>query len=786
MTVLATGISVTNGTSCTGTGTVYFLRHGESTSNEKNIFAGIIDVPLTDFGRQQARQAGQDIKKRGLQFDVVYVSHLQRAKETCAIALQESNALKNAQTSTNEDRRLGERSFGIFAGCNLNLLGQTLGYHGFETLLHAHNEAPPRGEKVESIYFRIAAFYEEVIVPHLNRGENILVVCHQYVLEPLALFLANKPPSSYKRLNLPNGKALSQQELIEFHNKESSAVASTRKYINDLSILWAVLLGAFGFLTGTVIQGVSNHAVTLPASGFLFTIIVLLALSSFYSYLDIDLSSARKKLNSTVTKASMGLTLFKWVACVLIGLLFGDNLIGLAPWLVLILVPPALTSPNYSLLWGGNLDSTALVSIMQSILIPVLLPVLLLFMGLHLPFDAFSGFYLVLIFGLTLPVIVAQVWRFKSPVKSKRHAKEWKFIGILATVLMGLFAGLYFTPPTLLATLFYTADPVSSAISLQKLTIALLIFLGLRLVVVAFTRLLHPFKEAADNTDYYILAVNPNIFLWSSLVSATAFQPNAFGNPYVLFWSLLLFFCLPVVDQIFITNLFTKTLLRRAMASSRTLLDLEIEDIQTGLGAMEQSSFLAFLDELVQDLEYLVSANNNLIDYRQLKRKLSFILDLVSFKVSQLLQAERVTIFLVDHQNHVLKTINAIGPGGKKISFEISMNSGIAGHVARTGETVNICDPYKDPNFNRQVDLDTGFKTRNLLCLPMFNSQKETIAVIQALNKVNGADFLELDVQKLIPSSKRLSAILEKMLECDRLIGRNEKVNEQFAEPVLV
>jgi len=53
-------------------GRVYFIRHGESTSNERNIFAGVLDVDLTSFGRWQARRAGVDLKKKGTKFDAVY------------------------------------------------------------------------------------------------------------------------------------------------------------------------------------------------------------------------------------------------------------------------------------------------------------------------------------------------------------------------------------------------------------------------------------------------------------------------------------------------------------------------------------------------------------------------------------------------------------------------------------------------------------------------------------------------------------------------------------------
>ena len=76
-------------------GRAYFIWHGESTSNERNIFAGVLDVDLTAFGRLQARRAGIDIKKKGVKFDAVYVSHMRRARQTCEIALAESQALKS-------------------------------------------------------------------------------------------------------------------------------------------------------------------------------------------------------------------------------------------------------------------------------------------------------------------------------------------------------------------------------------------------------------------------------------------------------------------------------------------------------------------------------------------------------------------------------------------------------------------------------------------------------------------------------------------------------------------
>ncbi|MEL6355252.1 MAG: histidine phosphatase family protein, partial [Cyanobacteria bacterium J06627_28] len=248
-------------------GTVHFIRHGESTFNERNIFAGVVDAELTAFGKMQARQAGQDIKRKNVTFDAVYVSHLRRARQTCEIALAVSDALKKPQIEPQIDHRLGEKSFGIFARRNKNLLRLALGYDGYEEFLHSHNETPPSGESIEKVYNRVAQFYEEEVAPRLARGENVLVVCHQYVLEPLALYLSGLPATNYHHLKLPNGKALNQDELVAFQKKESSGTASLRKKINDLAVMRGVWMNAIAFITGILLKSTA-FSQALPAPVF--------------------------------------------------------------------------------------------------------------------------------------------------------------------------------------------------------------------------------------------------------------------------------------------------------------------------------------------------------------------------------------------------------------------------------------------------------------------------------------------------------------------------------------
>ncbi len=73
------------------------------------------------------------------------------------------------------------------------------------------------------------------------------------------------------------------------------------------------------------------------------------------------------------------------------------------------------------------------------------------------------------------------------------------------------------------------------------------------------------------------------------------------------------------------------------------------------------------------------------------------------------------------------------------MEVRIPSNKGIVGYVASTGEALNIPDAYKDPRFDPTTDRRTGYVTRNILCLPVFNSANELIGVTQLINKHQGS-----------------------------------------------
>ncbi|MEO0536768.1 MAG: histidine phosphatase family protein [Cyanobacteria bacterium P01_A01_bin.123] len=553
-------------------GTVYFVRHGESTSNERNIFAGVLDVELTAFGKMQARQAGDDIQKKGVTFDAVYVSHLKRARQTCDIALAVSGALKSPDIEPHIDHRISEKSFGIFAQCNKNLLRLALGYDGFEALLHSHNETPPSGESIQQVYDRVAQFYADEIVPRLDRGENVLVVCHQYVLEPLALYLSGLPATEYHHLKLPNGKALSREALVNFQRKESSGAASLRKKVNDLATMWGIGLSAFAFITGVVIKAVVN-TISIPAILFTGIILTCLAISTFYAYLDIDLRASRRKVSRTVTTVVNGWMLLRWgggIALLLSGWVYqgADDLYKVL-WVLFWMVPPALSTPVMSILWGGNLYPSAVLSKALSIFVSVALVSLLSVVMLPINPASLEVFYIILVLGLVVPGVIAQLWRTKSPVDSNHHSKNWKFIGIFAGAIMAFSAGLQFTPAHLISDIFLGVNPESSLACLQQLGIALMSLLLMRGLAALAILLPKKWANKAEAQDAYLLLVTPNFFLWASLLNGASVMREHPILQYAVFWAAFGFFFFPLLEQLFFMNVFTRQMLKESLRSSR-------------------------------------------------------------------------------------------------------------------------------------------------------------------------------------------------------------------------
>ncbi|MDQ3035064.1 MAG: GAF domain-containing protein [Myxococcota bacterium] len=113
------------------------------------------------------------------------------------------------------------------------------------------------------------------------------------------------------------------------------------------------------------------------------------------------------------------------------------------------------------------------------------------------------------------------------------------------------------------------------------------------------------------------------------------------------------------------------------------------------------------------------------------------ILELVASRMTQVLEAERSTIYLLEDDGQQL--VSRVAQGEDRHEIRLGVGEGIAGWVARSGQILNIPDAYADPRFDSTWDRITGYRTRNVLCVPMKNRLGRPLGVVQVLNKNFGA-----------------------------------------------
>ncbi len=148
------------------------VRHGQSLWNHENRFTGFVDVPLTEKGRAEARQAARTLE--GLTFDVAYTSALTRAQETLAIILESLGQ----RIPVIRDAALNERHYGDLQGLNKEDAAKRWGDDQVKKWRRSYDVPPPNGESLEMTAKRVLPFYDRAISGDLRLGKNVLVVAH--------------------------------------------------------------------------------------------------------------------------------------------------------------------------------------------------------------------------------------------------------------------------------------------------------------------------------------------------------------------------------------------------------------------------------------------------------------------------------------------------------------------------------------------------------------------------------------------------------------------------------
>ena len=156
------------------------------------------------------------------------------------------------------------------------------------------------------------------------------------------------------------------------------------------------------------------------------------------------------------------------------------------------------------------------------------------------------------------------------------------------------------------------------------------------------------------------------------------------------------------------------------------------------------------------------------------ERELGALLDLIAREATRLLDCDRSSIFLLDREKNELWSKVALG-SDQILRFDARF--GIVGHAVTSGEAVNVTDAYSDSRFYNAIDDHSGYRTRNLLAIPVRNQRAEVIGAFEALNK-NGGPFTSRDETYLLTLASHAGVAIETA----QLVGSLRRSQDELAE----
>ncbi|HEY3780978.1 MAG TPA: 2,3-bisphosphoglycerate-dependent phosphoglycerate mutase [Fimbriimonadaceae bacterium] len=178
------------------------IRHGQSIWNLENRFTGWVDVPLSEQGKQEARDAAK--KLGSIEFHITYTSVLSRAQQTLSI-IQE---VQGWQQPTIRDQALNERHYGDLQGLNKDECRQKYGAEQVKIWRRSYDTPPPNGESLKDTAARSVPFFERCIMGDIRQGKNVLVAAHGNSNRSIVMRLDNLNAEQVLELELATGVPL--------------------------------------------------------------------------------------------------------------------------------------------------------------------------------------------------------------------------------------------------------------------------------------------------------------------------------------------------------------------------------------------------------------------------------------------------------------------------------------------------------------------------------------------------------------------------------------------------
>ena len=223
------------------------LRHGKSVWNQDKRFTGWTDIKLAPQGIQEAESAGYLLKELGFKLDICFTSELKRSIETLQIVL---SIMKLQDIPVRRNWHLNERHYGALEGIGRWAAIKQFGIWPVVGCQLKFNASPPPldpkdkrfpgnqsrysdidkkelplAESLQQTRLRMQTYWEQAIVPEIQKGKNILIVSHKNILRTLIMQLDEISETHIMKLSIATGRPL----IYELDNK----LRSIKKYYAD-------------------------------------------------------------------------------------------------------------------------------------------------------------------------------------------------------------------------------------------------------------------------------------------------------------------------------------------------------------------------------------------------------------------------------------------------------------------------------------------------------------------------------------------------------------------------
>ncbi|MBN1500324.1 MAG: 2,3-bisphosphoglycerate-dependent phosphoglycerate mutase [Spirochaetes bacterium] len=210
-------------------GKLILIRHGQSMWNKLNVFTGWVDVPLSEEGVYEALEAGEMLKD--ISFDAVFTSVQIRAIETAMLCLSKNRSgktpvifhesgkmrdwteiyndnIKEAVIPVYQDWHLNERYYGKLQGLNKAETAAEFGTDQVHIWRRSYDVPPPDGESLKVTVERTIPYFQDVIMPLVYAGKNVLVSAHGNSLRSIVMKLDKLTEDTISELEIPTGRPL--------------------------------------------------------------------------------------------------------------------------------------------------------------------------------------------------------------------------------------------------------------------------------------------------------------------------------------------------------------------------------------------------------------------------------------------------------------------------------------------------------------------------------------------------------------------------------------------------